>query len=86
MRYLTPWNNTSTINKLMLDYARAVPTRVGDMLHAIDDIFEQATLPEEGTIITKSRMVTAKYRVKYDEDGVIKLEPLTEKENDSDES
>lgn len=86
MRYLTPWHNSASINKLMLDYARAVPTRVGDMFNAFDDIFDQATLPEEGTIITKSRMVTDKYRVEYDEDGVIKLVPLTEKENDSDES
>lgn len=94
MRYLTPWNNASTI---MLDYARAVPNRVGDMFHAFDDIFEQATLPEEGTIITKSRMVTERYRVEYDEDGVIKLVPekfnqayeeqaINEEQNDSNKS
>lgn len=82
MRYLTQWNNIP--NKLMLDYARTVPTRVGNFFNAFDDVFERAMLPEEGTVIT--HLIPTKFVVKYDEDGVIKLEPLTEKENDSDES
>jgi len=74
MRYLT----MSPLNMGM--------TRLGSMFNAFDDLFDEATLPEDGTIITKSRMVTDKYRVKYDEDGVIKLEPVKEEENDTTKS
>ena len=51
----------------------------------MDNFFDQAKLaciPEDGAIITRSRMVTERFRVDYKDDGRIVYTPLTEEEND----
>ena len=50
--------------------------------------YEQAMLPEPGTVIVKTRSVTEKYKVSYEGDGTVCLENLrykliTEEKNDS---
>lgn len=42
-----------------------------------NDAYQQSMIPEDGAIITKTEMVTKKYRVKHGEDGSIKYVPIT---------
>ena len=47
----------------------------------IDSFFDQARLaciPEDGAIITRSRMVTERFKVEYKDDGTIVYNPITE--------
>ena len=55
----------------------------------IDSLFDQhamsfnrmvklACLPEDGEIITRSRMVTERFKVEYKDDGTIVYNPITE--------
>jgi len=60
-------------------------TKYRPMHTMIDNFFDQARLaciPEDGAIITRSRMVTEQFKVEYKDDGTIVYNPITEEEND----
>jgi hypothetical protein len=44
--------------------------------------FRMAQIPQDGTIIEQTKMVTEKFKVEYQESGEIRLIPITEEDND----
>ncbi len=50
------------------------------IIDRMEDMFNRAMIPADGEIIQQSEMVTKYYRVRYEEDGTIKYEPITKEE------